>query len=50
MKKRQIVIAGLGQFGLGVARTFTRLGHDVLGLDNDSSKVRAADGLSLIHI
>ena len=45
MKKRQIVIAGLGQFGLGVARTFTRLGHDVLGLDNDSSKVRAADGI-----
>ena len=45
MKKRQIVIAGLGQFGLGVANTFTRLGHDVLGLDIDSSKVRAADGV-----
>jgi trk system potassium uptake protein TrkA len=45
MKKRQIVVVGLGQFGLSVATSFTRLGHDVLGLDIDSSKVRAADGI-----
>jgi len=34
-----IVIIGLGNFGASLAKTLTTLGHDVLGVDNDLTRV-----------
>lgn len=33
------LIIGLGNFGAGLAMRLTRLGHEVIGVDNDMSKV-----------
>ncbi|EMP54587.1 Ktr system potassium uptake protein [Marinobacter santoriniensis NKSG1] len=38
-KKQQIVVIGLGVFGETIARELTRLGHDVLGIDNNEQVV-----------
>lgn len=39
---KQIVVAGLGRFGISLAATLSRLGHDVLALDRDGDKVQTA--------
>lgn len=36
---KQIAVLGLDQFGSGVARTLTRLGVEVMGVDRDPEKV-----------
>jgi len=37
--KKQIVVMGLGRFGVSVATTLASLGHDVLALDDDERNV-----------
>lgn len=37
---KQIIVIGCGRFGTSVAKTLTRLGHDVLVVDNDAEIVR----------
>lgn len=37
--KKQIVVMGLGRFGVSVATTLAGLGHDVLALDDDEKNV-----------
>jgi trk system potassium uptake protein TrkA len=37
---RQIAVLGLGRFGQAVARELTRLGHDVLAVDQDDRTVQ----------
>ncbi|EKF74728.1 potassium uptake protein TrkA [Alcanivorax hongdengensis A-11-3] len=45
--KHQYAVIGLGSFGSTVALELTRLGHDVLGIDSDASRVEYyADQLS----
>jgi trk system potassium uptake protein TrkA len=39
---KQIVVVGLGRFGISLAATLSRLGHDVLALDRDSEIVQSA--------
>ncbi|TAA73526.1 potassium channel family protein [Planococcus salinarum] len=39
MKKKQIVVIGLGRFGSSVCRELYQLGHEVLALDMDPEKV-----------
>lgn len=39
MKKKQIVVVGLGRFGSSVCRELYQLGHEVLALDMDPEKV-----------
>ena len=38
--KRQIVVIGLGRFGISLATTLSAAGHDVLAVDKDESKVQ----------
>jgi trk system potassium uptake protein TrkA len=38
--KKQIVVIGLGRFGLSLARTLGALGHEVLALDKDEKNVQ----------
>lgn len=33
--KKQVVVMGLGRFGISIANTLHSMGHDVLALDND---------------
>ena len=33
--KKSFLIIGLGRFGISLARTLTKEGHSVLGIDND---------------
>ncbi len=40
--KKQIVVIGLGQLGMNLAKTLNELGHDVLAIDNDEKYVQAA--------
>ncbi|HHY48099.1 MAG TPA: TrkA family potassium uptake protein [Firmicutes bacterium] len=37
---KQFAVIGLGRFGLSVAKTLSRLGHQVLAVDNDQDKVQ----------
>jgi len=37
--KKQVVVIGLGRFGVGVATTLHSMGHDVLALDNEEKNV-----------
>ena len=37
---KQIIVIGCGRFGTSVAKTLTRLGHDVMIVDNDPETVR----------
>ena len=39
--KKQIVVIGLGRFGVSVARTLYELGHDVLAIDTDEKTVQS---------
>lgn len=39
MKKKQIVVVGLGRFGSSVCRELYSLGHEVMALDMDPDKV-----------
>lgn len=38
--KRQVVVIGLGRFGTSVMRSLYNLGHDVLAIDNDETRVQ----------
>lgn len=38
--KKQIIIIGLGRFGISLATTLSGIGHDVLALDRDEKKVQ----------
>jgi trk system potassium uptake protein TrkA len=42
--KRQVVVIGLGRFGSSVVRSLYNLGHDVLAIDNDESRVQQIMG------
>ena len=35
-----VLVVGLGRFGLAVAKSLVRLGHDVLGVDEDIALVQ----------
>ena len=39
--KKQIVIVGLGRFGVSIARTLYTIGHDVLAIDTDEKTVQS---------
>jgi trk system potassium uptake protein TrkA len=42
-----VVVIGLGRFGGAVAQSLVRMGHDVMGIDNDAEPVQAwADRLT----
>lgn len=43
-KKKQVVVAGLGRFGISVATTLYQLGHEVLALDADEKAVQSLVG------
>ena len=38
--KRQVVVIGLGRFGTSVVRSLYNLGHDVLAIDSDETRVQ----------
>ena len=38
--KKQIVVIGLGRFGISLATTLSGIGHDVLALDKDETRVQ----------
>jgi trk system potassium uptake protein TrkA len=38
--KKQIVVIGLGRFGISLATTLSSLGHDVLAVDKDENKIQ----------
>lgn len=42
--KRQIAVLGLGRFGSSIARSLYNLGHDVLAIDKDESRVHGMMG------
>ena len=42
--KKQVVVIGLGRFGSSVVRSLYNLGHDVLAIDNDESRVQSIMG------
>jgi len=42
--KKQVVVIGLGRFGSSVVRSLYNLGHDVLAIDNDESRVQQIMG------
>jgi trk system potassium uptake protein TrkA len=39
--KKQIVVIGLGRFGISIARTLYAIGHDVLAIDTDEKTVQS---------
>lgn len=39
LKKQQIIVLGLGQFGATIATELQNLGHQVLGIDTDETRV-----------
>jgi trk system potassium uptake protein TrkA len=44
VRRKQFGVIGLGRFGSAMAMTLTELGHDVIGVDGDESRVqRLAD-------
>lgn len=40
-KRKQFIIFGIGRFGSALARTLCELGHEVLAVDSDESRVAA---------
>jgi trk system potassium uptake protein TrkA len=40
VKRKQFGVIGLGRFGSAMAITLTELGHDVIGVDGDESRVQ----------
>jgi trk system potassium uptake protein TrkA len=39
--KKQIVVIGLGRFGVSIAKTLHSIGHDVLAIDTDEKSVQS---------
>lgn len=39
--KKQVIVIGLGRFGISVAATLSNMGHDVLALDTNSTRVQS---------
>lgn len=49
MKRKQFGVIGLGRFGSAMATTLAELGHDVVGVDSDESRVqRLADVIAQV--
>jgi trk system potassium uptake protein TrkA len=49
LKRKQFGVIGLGRFGSAMATTLTELGHDVVGVDSDESRVqRLADVITQV--
>ncbi len=49
MKRKQFGVIGLGRFGSAMATTLAELGHDVVGVDSDESRVqRLADVITQV--
>lgn len=44
MDKKQVVVIGLGRFGVSTTRTLYNLGHDVLAIDRDEDRVQSVLG------
>lgn len=44
-KKMEVGVIGLGKFGLSLANAISGLGHDVIGVDNNSERVRKAQDI-----
>ncbi len=44
--KKQIAVLGLGRFGSSLARSLYNLGHDVLAIDKDETRVQNMVGMS----
>ena len=42
--KKQIAVLGLGRFGSSIARSLYNLGHDVLAIDKDDTRVQSTMG------
>jgi trk system potassium uptake protein TrkA len=42
--KRQVLVIGLGRFGTSVVQSLYNLGHDVLAIDSDETRVQAIMG------
>ena len=42
--KKQVVVIGLGRFGVSLAANISKMGHDVLALDIDERKVQSVSG------
>lgn len=42
MRKKKVLVIGLGRFGLNIAKSLTDVGTDVLGIDIESSRVEMA--------
>ena len=40
-KRQPVLVIGLGRFGTAVARSLSRMGHEVLGIDNAEDRVQA---------
>jgi len=40
--KKQVVVIGLGRFGIGLAKSLSNSGHDVLALDVNEQKIQEA--------
>ncbi|OGO02622.1 MAG: hypothetical protein A2Y91_01100 [Chloroflexi bacterium RBG_13_54_8] len=39
--RKQVVVIGMGRFGVSIASTLFEMGHDVLAMDTDEKKVQA---------
>jgi len=39
--KKQVIVIGLGRFGISVATTLSNMGHDVLALDTNGTRVQS---------
>ena len=51
MKRKQFGVIGLGRFGSAMATTLAELGHDVIGVDGDESRVQQmADVIHALQI
>ncbi len=42
--KRQVIVIGLGRFGMAVTRKLYNMGHDVLAIDKDEGRVQGVMG------
>lgn len=43
--KKQVIVIGLGRFGVSLATNMSKMGHDVLAIDNDEQKILKSSGL-----
>mgnify|MGYP003331154493 CR=1 FL=1 len=42
--RQQVVVIGLGRFGSSAAKSLYNMGHDVLAIDNEESRVQSMMG------